>query len=67
MEICPKCWHKNGILKQGCPQHHQEYEPEIAAWETECRDRLKEIEKARNEENRADEQRETREYLKHIR
>ncbi len=54
--------------RQKCPLHgHQEYEPEDAAWEQDCRDRLKEIEKARDEENESGEMRELYELLRKIR
>ncbi len=54
--------------RQKCPLHgHQEYEPEIAAWEADCKERLREIEKVRDEENKANEVRDLYELLKKIR
>jgi len=61
---CPKCIYKNGALWQGCVLHHIEYDPGDAAWDADCRAMLREIEKARDDENRIDEGRLARELLK---
>jgi len=44
--------------------HHIEYDPGDAAWDADCRAMLREIEKARDDENRIDEGRLARELLK---
>ena len=53
--------------RQKCPLHHEEYEPEIHGPDGRDAERaeiLREITKARNDENRADEGRLLRELLK---
>ena len=62
MSCCPKC-----TPRQKCPLHHEEYEPEIHGANgllSERAERIREIERFRDMEMEADEQRLIREFIK---
>lgn len=59
-DLCLAC----ALERSRLSNHNQEYEPGDAAWEADCRERLREITEARNRENEADDARMIREMLK---